>query len=298
MKVLISGAQGLIGTELFWTLHKKGHDIVRLVRSVSDVSGADICWDPHTGAVDPARFEGFDAVIHLAGDNIAGRWSEKKKQRIRDSRVIGTKNLSEILARLQKPPRVFVVASAIGYYGNRGDAALDETSQPGTGFLPEVCQEWEAATKPASDKGIRTVSLRFGVVLSPKGGALKMMLPPFKLGVAGIIGDGKQYMSWVALEDVVGAIEKAAADTTLSGPVNVVAPEPVTNAVFTEILGNVLSRPTYLPMPAFVARLAFGEMADALLLASARVAPKKLQAAGYVFAQPKLEPALRKLLSR
>ncbi len=299
MKVLISGATGLIGTELFWSLHKQGHDIVRLVRSVGDVSGADICWDPMTGTADTGRFEGFDAVVHLAGESIAsGRWTEKKKQRIRNSRVNSTKNLSVILSRLQKPPKVFITASAIGFYGNRGDEALDEQSAPGTGFLSDVCTLWEASTKPASEKGIRTVNVRFGIVLSPKGGALKTMLCPFKLGVGGIIGDGKQVMSWITLDDVIGVLEKALADNTLSGPVNAVAPEPVTNAVFTNTLGEVLARPTYLPMPAFAARLAFGEMADALLLASARVLPKKLQAAGYGFKAPKLEPALRGLLSR
>lgn len=298
MKVLISGASGLVGSELFWSLHKQGHEIVRLVRTVANISGVDVLWDPKTGLADPERLEGFDAIVHLAGENIAGRWTEKKKARIRESRVSGTQHLSNAIAKLKSPPKVFVCASAIGFYGNRADQVMDEQSAPGTGFLPDVCKEWEAATKPVSDTGIRTVNLRFGVILSPKGGSLKLMLPPFKMGVAGIIGDGKQYFSWVALDDAIGAIEKAISDASLLGPVNVVAPEAVTNSVFTQTLGDVLMRPTVLPMPAFAARLAFGEMADALLLASTRVAPKKLQAAGYTFKLPTLDAALKKLLSR
>ena len=299
MRVLISGATGMVGEALFWSLRKQRNDIVRLVRSVGNVSGADILWDPSTGAADVAQFDGFDAVIHLAGESIAsGRWTAKKKARIRDSRIVATKNLSQIISGLQKPPKVFISASAVGYYGNRGEEALDEQSRPGTDFLAEVCKDWEAATKPAADKGIRTVNLRFGIILSPKGGALKTMLIPFKLGMGGIIGDGKQYMSWIALDDAVGVIEKAIADTQLTGPVNAVAPEAITNAVFTKTLGEVLLRPTLFPMPAFAARLALGEMADALLLSSARVAPKKLIAAGYAFALPTLEGALKKLLGR
>ncbi|MCG3205229.1 MAG: Epimerase family protein [Elusimicrobia bacterium] len=272
---------------------------MRLVRSVGASSGTDIIWDPKTGEAEKSRFEGFDAVVHLAGDGIAtGRWNERKKREIRESRALGTKNLAEILSQLQNPPSVFLTASAIGIYGNREAEVLDEQSQPGKGFLAEVCQEWEAAAQPASQKEIRTVQTRFGIILSSKGGALKKMLFPFKMGLGGIIGDGTQYMSWVALADVVGVLEKTLLDSSLKGPVNVVAPEAVNNATFTQILGDILLRPTLLPMPAFLARLAFGEMADELLLASARVTPKKLLASGYHFQFSDLKSCLEDLLSR
>jgi uncharacterized protein (TIGR01777 family) len=299
MKILISGATGMVGSELFMDLHKEGHQVLRLVRTAANISGADILWDPQTGITEKDRFEGFDAVIHLAGESIAaGRWTAKKKARIQESRVTPTKHLSSLLASLQTPPKVFVVASAIGFYGNRGDAALDETSSPGTGFLPDVCKAWEEATQPAAQKGIRVVNLRFGIILSPTGGALAKMLCPFKMGVGGILGDGKQVMSWISLDDAVVAVKKSLSDAILKGPVNVVSPEPVTNTVFTKTMGEVLVRPTLLPMPAFAARLAFGEMADALLLSSARVLPKKLEAVGFQFKYKSLDAALRGLLSR
>ncbi len=297
MKILISGATGMVGQNLYLNLVREGHDVFRLMRSVSSAAGTDLVWDPLTGKAESARFEGFDAVVHLAGESIAsGRWTEKRKKRIRESRVIGTKNLTNILSTLKHPPKVYVVASAVGFYGSRDAEVLDEQSKPGTGFLAEVCQEWEAATQDAAQKGIRTVNLRFGIILSPKGGALKVMLCPFKAGAAGIIGDGKQVMSWIALPDAVAIIESALTDTKLQGAVNVVSPDPVTNAVFTQTLGDVLKRPTLIPMPAFAARMAFGEMADALLLSSARVLPKKLQAAGYQFKLPTLKMALQTLL--
>ena len=297
MKILISGSTGMVGLALYMKLHRQQIELTRLVRSVSKASGNDIAWDGQSVPSDTSRFEGFDAVIHLAGESIAAdRWTEAKKKRIRDSRVTPTENLSKLLASLKNPPKTFVVASAIGYYGNRGVDVLDETSAAGTGFLPDVCKDWEAATKPASDKGIRTVNLRSGIILSADGGALKKMLCPFKLGIGGKLGSGTQYMSWVALDDVLGAIETAVANSTLSGPVNVVSPNPVTNIEFTSTLGAVLNRPTLLPVPEFGARLVFGEMADALLLASTRVVPKKLQTAGYAFQQPKIEDALRSLL--
>lgn len=299
MKVLLSGSTGLVGSALFESLRKQRHEVVRLVRSVGASSGTDIIWDPKTGEAEKSRFEGFDAVVHLAGDGIAtGRWNERKKREIRESRALGTKNLAEILSQLQNPPSVFLTASAIGIYGNREAEVLDEQSQPGKGFLAEVCQEWEAAAQPASQKEIRTVQTRFGIILSSKGGALKKMLFPFKMGLGGIIGDGTQYMSWVALADVVGVLEKTLLDSSLKGPVNVVAPEAVNNATFTQILGDILLRPTLLPMPAFLARLAFGEMADELLLASARVTPKKLLASGYHFQFSDLKSCLEDLLSR
>jgi uncharacterized protein (TIGR01777 family) len=238
-----------------------------------------------------------DAVVHLAGENIAaGRWTERQKARIRDSRVKGTRLLCDLLARYSPPPKALVCASAVGYYGDRGDEILKEESAPGSDFLFDVCREWEAATQTAVERGIRVVNLRIGVVLSPLGGALAKMLTPFKLGAGGVIGSGRQYMSWIALDDVVRAFHFALTNQSLLGPVNAVAPNPVTNRDFTRTLGRVLSRPTVFPMPAFAARLAFGEMADALLLASTRVEPARLLAGSFIFRYPDLEGALRHLL--
>lgn len=298
MKILISGSSGLVGSELRPMLTTGGHEVVRLTRPKSDNAG-EVTWRPAEGMIDQQGLEGFDGVVHLAGENIGDkRWSNEQKARIRNSRVDGTRLLSEALAKLDNPPKVLVCASAIGYYGDRGDELLDESSKPGTGFLPEVCVEWEAAANPAREKGIRVVHLRFGVVLSPKGGALKKMLFPFKMGGGGVIGGGKQYWSWVAIDDVLGAILHALATEEVSGPVNVVSPNPVTNREFTKTLGRVLKRPTILPMPGFLARLALGEMADDLLLASARVEPKVLRETKYDFRFPELEPALRHLLGK
>jgi hypothetical protein len=235
--------------------------------------------------------------VHLAGDNIAsGRWTAAKKVSIRSSRVQGTTVLCEALAQLVKPPKVLLSASAIGYYGDRGETTLREASPPGTGFLAEVCQAWEAATAPAVQRGIRVVHLRFGIVLSPAGGVLAKLLTPFRLGLGGVVGTGKQYMSWIALDDVLGVIQHALNTETIQGPVNVVAPQPVTNQEFTTTLGKVLRRPTRLPLPAFAAHLLFGEMADALLLASTRVMPARLVASEYTFRHPALEAALQRLL--
>ena len=294
MKIAITGASGLIGSALQPLLQGGGHQIVPLSRSGSGPS-----WNPSTGAVSAGALDGVDAVVHLAGENIAGgRWNEVRKQRIRDSRVEPTRRLSETLAALPNPPRVLVTASAIGYYGDRGDVVVDETTPAGTGFLPEVCQAWEAATGPAREAGIRVVHLRTGIVLTPAGGALGKMLLPFKMGVAGVLGSGAQYMSWVAIDDLLGAALFCLTNEGTSGPVNVVAPAPVTNREFTKTLGRVLSRPTIFPMPAFAARLAFGEMADALLLEGARVQPVALQDAGYQFGYPGLDGALRHVLGR
>jgi uncharacterized protein (TIGR01777 family) len=238
-------------------------------------------------------------VVHLAGENIAtGRWTAQKKARILESRVQGTRLLCEAIMQLVKPPKVFVSASAVGYYGDRGTQLLREESAPGKGFLAEVCRAWEAAAAPVAQRGLRLVYLRLGVVLSPAGGALAKMLVPFRLGAGGVVGTGKQYMPWVALDDVVGAIHHVLTTETLQGPVNVVAPELMTNETFTKTLGRVLGRPTVLPMPAFAVRLAFGEMADPLLLASARVEPARLMASGYTFRYPELESALRSLLGK
>jgi len=290
MNVIVSGATGLIGSAVVSSLRGQGHGVEPLVRTKPTAS---VYWDPYAGEIAADKLEGHDAVVHLAGETIAGRWTAEKKRRIRESRLEGTKLLSDAIARLAKPPAVFLCASAIGYYGNRGDEILREDSVPGADFLANLCREWEAATKPAADKGVRVVNLRFGVVLSAKGGALAKMLPPFRVGLGGIIGNGRQYWSWIALDDVVAAIEFALTNEKLTGPVNVVAPNPVTNRQFTKTLGRVLDTPAIFPMPAFAARLAFGEMADALLLASQRVEPAKLKAAGFQWRFPELEAALR-----
>jgi uncharacterized protein (TIGR01777 family) len=248
-------------------------------------------------SIDVSALEGIDAVVHLAGENIAARWTATQKAKIRDSRVRGTQLLCETLARLSSPPQVLVSASAIGYYGDRGEEILTEESPPGRGFLPEVCRAWEAATEAAKQRGMRVVILRLGMVLSAAGGALAKMLPPFRLGLGGMVGSGRQYMSWIALDDVVGTIQHAIVTDALQGPTNAVAPQAVTNQEFTRTLGKALGRPTLLPLPAFAARLMFGEMADELLLASTRVQPTKLLGSGYRFRYPELEDALRHVLA-
>lgn len=297
MKILITGSTGLIGSALVPSLTSKGHEVIRLVRSTPKSGAAGVRWNPEQKYIDIAGLEGLDAVVHLAGENIAeGRWTEERKRRIRDSRVNGTRLLSEALAGLTAPPKTVLSASAIGYYGDRGEEILREDSASGSDFLANVCREWEAATQPAAQKGMRVVNLRFGIVLSKDGGALAKMLPPFQLGAGGKFGSGKQYMSWVALDDVVGVVDYALNNESLSGPVNVVSPNPVTNLEFTKTLGQVLSRPTLFPVPAFAARLVFGEMADALLLGSARVEPARLRESGYIFQYPELKSALRHLI--
>src|SRR6266516_3419357 len=297
MKVLIAGATGLVGTALKRSFGKKGIDVTDLVRTAPNIGLPEVEWHPNQGEIDAAALEGFDAVINLAGESIAeGRWTDEKKKRIRDSRIHGTKLLSETLAKLSTPPKVFLCASATGFYGSRGDEILDEDSAPGKGFLADVCREWEEATRAASDAGIRVVNLRFGPIFSGEGGMLSKLLTPFKLGVGGKVGSGKQYLSWVAMDDVVGVINLALENDALRGPVNVVAPDAVTNLEFTKTLGKVLSRPTFFAVPEFAARLAFGEMADAMLLASQRVEPKRLAEAGYQFRYPNLEGALRHVL--
>ena len=299
LKIVISGSHGLVGGALSELLTKNGHEVLRLVRHARTVGAPEIEWHPEKALIDKEQLEGLDAVVHLAGENIAeGRWTADKKRAIRDSRIKGTALLSETLATLKRPPDVFVSASAIGYYGNRGDELLSETSAPGNDFLAGVCQDWEKATTPAAEKGIRTALARFGIILAENGGALAKMLTPFRMGVGGRIGGGKQWMSWIALKDVVGAIEFVIHDRFVNGPVNFVAPHPVTNAEFTKTLGSVLSRPTLFPVPAFGARLAFGEMADALLLGSQRVEPAVLTSRGFGFQLPRLEPALKHILHR
>ncbi len=306
MRVLVTGSTGLVGSALVSFLTTGGHSVVRLVRPESKAPAGQDCWswDPVRGTMlsstqGGAGREGPDAVVHLAGQNIAAaRWTAKQKAKIRESRVVGTRNLCELLTRFSPPPRVLVCASAIGYYGDRGDELLREESPSGSGFVAEVCREWEAASEPAAQKGIRVVILRTGLVLSPAGGALGKMLLPFKMGLGGKIGSGKQYMSWIAMDDHRGVILHALSTDTLRGPVNAVAPNPVTNLEFTKTLGRVLGRPTLFPMPAFAVRLAFGEMGEELLLGSTRVEPARLLATGYKFRFPELEGALRNLLGK
>jgi uncharacterized protein (TIGR01777 family) len=296
MKVLVTGSHGLVGSQLISLLTSQGHQVVRLGRG--EARDGQVFWDPAAGQIDKKALEGFDAVVHLAGDNIAsGRWTKEKKRSIRESRIQGTKLLSETLASLASPPKVLISASAIGYYGDRGQEVLTEESSSGAGFLAEVCREWEAATAAAKNKSIRVAELRIGVVLSQKGGALTKMLPPFRMGAGGRLGSGKQYMSWVALDDLVGIIEHVLTHDRLEGPINAVAPNPVTNNEFTAALGASLSRPTIFPVPRLAVNLLLGEMANELLLASARVQPKKLLSSGYVFRYPSVEPLLRQLLS-
>jgi len=297
MKLLVSGSHGLVGKALTRSLTRDGHEVIYLVRGDRVYGKPEIEWHPNKGLLDPAQIEGFDAVVHLAGESIAsGRWTDEKKRRIRESRVLGTTLLSKALAGLSRPPARFISASAIGYYGSRGDEVLTEESGAGSDFLSSVCVEWEKANKPAAEKGIITYLTRFGIILDKEGGALEKMLTPFRLGIGGKIGDGKQWMSWIALEDVVSALTFLLEAATGSGPVNIVAPNPVTNAEFTETLGKVLSRPTFLSMPAFAARLAFGEMADGLLLSSAKVEPRKLKEEAFKYRFPTVEAALAAVL--
>lgn len=297
MQVVITGSRGLVGSALVPFLTTGGHRVTRLVRERP--AAGEALWAPEQGRVDKAALEGADAVVHLAGESIAqGRWTAAKKARIRRSRVAGTRVLAEALSRLERKPAVLVCASAVGFYGDRGEELLDEQSQPGQGFLSDVCCEWEDAASPARAAGIRVVHLRFGVVLTPAGGALGTMLPPFQLGAGGPIGSGRQWFPWVSLDDALGAVLHAFGQATLAGPVNVVAPQAVRQRELARTLGRVLGRPALVPLPGLAARVALGEMADALLLASQRVAPQRLLASGYAFRHPELEPALRHLLGR
>ena len=299
MKILVSGSHGLVGKALVRSLTNDGHEVIRLVRGERAPGAPEVQWQPDQGRIDAEHLEGIHAVVHLAGESIAsGRWTAEKKRAIRDSRVKGTALLSDALTRLSKPPTVFVSASAIGYYGDRDDELLNEKSASGKDFLASVCTEWEAATSPAAEKGIRTVCARFGIILDTNGGALTKMLPPFRMGIGGRLGDGRQWMSWIALDDVVNGLKFLIEDGAVQGPVNFVAPNPVTNAEFTKTLGRVLSRPTIFPVPKFAVRLAFGEMGDALLLSGQRVEPSVLEDRGFMFSWPTLEPALKHLLDR
>ncbi len=296
-KVLVSGSSGLLGSALTRSLAADGHEITRLTRAAASSAG-EIAWD-FSKPLAPQSVSGFDAVIHLAGESIASRWTDSKKKAIRDSRVLGTHHLAEALARASAPPHVLISASAIGFYGDRHDEILREDSASGSsGFLPEVCREWEAAAAPAVKAGIRTAFLRTGIVLSAQGGALKQMLPPFRMGLGGRIGSGRQWMSWIDLPDQIGAIRHILTNESVRGPVNSVSPNPVRNAEFIATLASVLSRPAIFPMPAFSARLVFGQMGEELLLGSQRVEPAKLTATGYVFQKPDLRLALEQILKK
>ena len=298
MNILITGASGLLGSTLVAALKDRQDTPFCLVRKPPQ-NANEIQWQPDQGHIDVASLPQIDAVVHLAGENIAGgRWTVERKKRIRDSRVDSTLLLSKTLASLDQRPHTLISASAIGYYGHRADEELTEKSPSGIGFLPEVGQAWENAAQPAIDGGIRTVFPRIGVVLTPEGGALQKMLLPFKLGLGGVVGSGKQYMSWISKQDLINVILFALDTPSLSGPVNAVSPNPVTNRVFTKTLGKVLSRPTLFPLPAFAAKLALGEMADALLLASTRVLPTQLQAENFSFTHADLDPTLQYLLNR
>jgi uncharacterized protein len=293
-RILVSGVSGPIGAALLPSLRTNGCSVVRLVRGAAN--GDDqISWDP-AEPLAPQKVSGFDAVIHLAGESIFGRWTAAKKAKIRDSRVVGTFNLSSALAQAQDKPQVFVCGSAIGYYGNRGAEALREESPAGAGFLAEVCQDWEEATTPAVRADIRTAHIRTGVVLSPKGGALGAMLPPFKMGLGGRTGSGQQWLSWIDVRDMVGAIHHILKNDLIQGPVNMVAPKPVRNEEFAKTLAGVLSRPAIFPLPAFAVKLVFGEMGEDLLLGSQKVEASKLISTGYPFRYRELRTSLESLL--
>jgi uncharacterized protein len=300
VNVAITGSSGFLGSALVSSLRNDGHRVIVLVRREPRAGEDALQWDPPSGTIVPLGASLADVVVHLAGESVFGvRWTAAKKRRIRESRVASTRRLTGTLVRLAKPPALLVCASGVNCYGsNRGDEVLTEDSPRGSGFLAEVGREWEAASAAAIARGIRVVNLRFGVVLGAGGGALATMLPPFRLGLGGVIGGGAQWMSWIALDDAIGAIRHALTTDALRGPINAVAPAPVTNAEFTRTLGRVLGRPTVLPVPAFAARLALGEMADELLLGSLRVVPARLQASGYRFRQPTLEGAFRAALGR
>lgn len=292
MRVVVTGSSGLIGSALLLALQSEGHTVLRMLRKPAD-SGSTIFWAPDQGKIDAKALEGVDAVVHLAGESIAkGRWTKEKKKRIRESRIQGTTLLSKTIASLAQRPAVLISSSALGYYGDRGVEVLTEMSEPGTGFLADVCKDWEASTQAASECGVRVVNLRTGIVLSPRGGALAEMLPFFRWGLGGKLGSGNQYMSWIDLDDMVRIIQFALATPSLQGPVNSVSAEPVSNSDFTHALGCVLRRPTVFAVPAPAAKLKFGEMAEALLLSSARLHPARLVESGFEFHYPEIQGAL------
>ena len=296
MRILVSGSTGLVGRALVPYLEDAGHEVTRLVRPDSSTSDG-ITWNPSEGELDPGRLEGFDAVVHLAGESLNQRWTESSKRRILESRVRGTGLLAGALADLDDPPEVLVSASAVGYYGDRGDAWLTEDASSGDLFISEVCRRWEEASRPAADGGVRVVNPRTGIVLSTEGGALKQMLPPFKLGVGGHLGSCDQYLPWVTREDAARAIEHLIENEAIEGPVNVCTPNPVRNRTFTDALGDALGRPTVVFVPGFAVKLMFGQMGEELLLASDRVRPAKLEDSGFEWRYPDLDPALEHVLN-
>ncbi|MBK7932071.1 MAG: TIGR01777 family protein [Acidobacteria bacterium] len=292
MKVLITGSTGLLGKELQKSLTEKGYDLLLASRKEPQ-DDKHIQWSIEEGFTDPEKLEGVDVVVHLAGENVSGlRWTDEKKKAIRDSRVLGTRNVVDAISKLKHKPKVFVASSAIGFYGERGDEEVTESSAAGDNFLAVTCKEWEAESRRAEDAGIRTVLLRTGIVLSKDGGALATMLTPFKLGVGGVVGSGKQWMSWISLEDEIAVINYVIENENIRGAVNAVSPNPVTNHDFTKTLGEVLYRPTFLPLPEFAVSMIFGEMGDALLLASTKVIPKRLEDVGFEFKHPNLKEAI------
>jgi uncharacterized protein (TIGR01777 family) len=293
MKILITGASGLIGKALQESFTQEGHELLLASRK-EPRNANEIKWDIDNGFADASKLVGVDAVVHLAGENVSGglRWSDEKKKAIRDSRIFGTRSVVDAMAAMTVKPKVFIASSAIGFYGDRADEIMTETSSPGTTFLSDVSTAWEAESRRAEDSGIRTVLLRTGIVLAKDGGALAAMLTPFKFGVGGVVGSGKQWMSWISLDDMVGIINFAIEHENVRGAVNAVAPTPVTNEEFTKALGDVLYRPTFLPLPAFAVNMVFGEMGDALLLASTRVIPKRIEEAGYKFQYTDIREAI------
>lgn len=298
MKILVTGSSGLVGSALIPFLLIGKHDVFKLVRVRADLKSNEIGWDLKKGVIEPSLLEGFDAIVHLAGENLMGRWTDEKKKKIVDSRIRSTELICKAISQLNQPPKVLISASAIGYYGNQGEKILTESSPKGEGFLADLCAKWESATKAAVEKGIRTINLRTGLVLSSKGGALRQMLLPFQLGLGGQIGNGQQYMSWIAIDDLIGIIYAAMRQSSLNGPINAVSPYPVTNYEFTKTLGAVLHRPTFLTLPKFILRGVIGEVADALLLSSQRVRPEVLIESRFRFEYPKLEEALEYLLDK
>jgi len=297
MRVLITGASGLVGRELQKSFAAKGYDMLLASRS-EPADEQHIQWTVEEGFTEPEKLEGLDAVVHLAGENVSGlRWTDEKKRAIRDSRVLGTRNVVAAISRLKDKPKVFVASSAIGFYGERGDEEITESSAAGDNFLAEVSKAWESESRRAEDAGIRTVVLRTGIVLTKEGGALGTMLTPFKLGVGGVIGSGKQWMSWISMEDHIAVINYVIENENIRGAVNSVSPNPVTNEEFTKTLGDVLYRPTFLPLPEFAVSMVFGEMGDALLLASTKVLPKRLEDAGFHFKYPQLKPAIENAIA-
>jgi uncharacterized protein len=293
LTVAVTGATGLIGTALVTRLRAQGHTVRRLLHSARDAGAGDVRWDVSSGALPPEALAGTDAIVHLAGEPVAHRWTEARKRAIRESRVRGTEQLAAAVLAMGQPPRVLLSGSAVGYYGDRGDTPVDETAPPGEDFLARVCVDWERAAAPVVGAGVRLVTLRTGIVLSPHGGALARLLPIFRLGGGGRIGSGTQWMSWIGLHDHVRAMEHALHTESMRGAVNVVAPNPVTNAEFATTLGRVLARPALVPVPAVALELLYGEMARATLLSGQRAVPRTLIGAGFEFSEPTLEGALR-----